>query len=76
MEEFFRETAYSYNSIYRDDGLAIFNGNKSKQDIITWLKTFQQQVKDVTGYGGLQFTVSLWGLDKEDGASHDTVSIE
>jgi hypothetical protein len=74
MEKLFHKTAY--NGIYRDDSLVIFNGSRSKQDIVEWLEIFQHQVNHITGYDGLQFTVSLWGLDKEDGAPHDKVSIK
>jgi hypothetical protein len=52
-------------------------GNISKTASKCKRETFQhQEVNHVTGYDGLQFTVSLWGLDKEDGSSHDKVSIE
>ena len=49
-----------YFGIYRDDGLAIFEGIKSATDINDWLKAFQLSVNQQTGNNLLQFTSEVW----------------
>jgi hypothetical protein len=49
-----------YDGIYRDDGLVIMDGQKTKADIGEWLEAFQERVNKVTGYEGLIFTTSIW----------------
>jgi hypothetical protein len=64
-----------YDGIYRDDGLVVFKGNWSKQEITKWLDDFQAEVNKVTKYDGLQFTVSIWGAEKEDSTTHEKVTV-
>ena len=47
---------------YRDDGMVILNGKKSKEEIENWLKTFQQKVDETLQDKGLIFTCFLWSL--------------
>jgi hypothetical protein len=72
--QFFNEAVY--DGIYRDDGLVVFKGNWSKQEITKWLDDFQAEVNKITKYDGLQFTVSIWGAEKEDRTTHEKVTVE
>jgi hypothetical protein len=72
--QFFNEAVY--DGIYRDDGLVVFKGNWSKQEITEWLDNFQAELNKITKYDGLQFTVSIWGAEKEDGTIHEKVTVE
>ena len=53
-------TDTKYYGIYRDDGLVILNGKKSKEEIENWLQTFQQKVDETLQDNGLIFTCCLW----------------
>ena len=64
-----------YNGIYRDDGLVIMEGQKTKADIGKWLETFQRRVNQVTGYEGLVFTVSIWRQDQSNEQAHPKAEI-
>jgi hypothetical protein len=65
-----------FDGIYRDDGLVVFKGSWSKQEITKWLDDFQAKVNKITKHDGLQFTVSIWGAGKEDGTTHEKVAVE
>jgi hypothetical protein len=66
-----------YDGIYRDDGLVVFKGSWSKSKMSDWLEKFQEEVNRVTRYDGLEFTVSIWGAEKEeDGTTHEKVTVE
>jgi hypothetical protein len=56
--------------------LLFLKGNWSKQEITKWFDDFQAEVNKVTKYDGLQFTVSFWGAEKEDGTTHEKVTVE
>ena len=49
-----------YHGIYRDDGVAVFNGRKLTKEIIPWLNNFQQQVNKLTGCDTLTFMAVIW----------------
>ena len=49
-----------YHSIYLDDGLVAFKGNKKASEIKDWLEEFQKKVNTVTGNRHLQFTAEIW----------------
>eukprot|EP00957_Ditylum_brightwellii_P112524 8578278-Ditylum_brightwellii.AAC.1 len=49
-----------YTGLYQDDGLAIFEGKKTRRQTITWLCDFQLHVNEVVGRDFLQFTAELW----------------
>jgi hypothetical protein len=70
------EDATIYDGIYRDDGLVVFRGNWSKSKITKWLEKSQKEVNKVNRYDGLQFTISIWGAEKEDGTTHEKVTVE
>jgi hypothetical protein len=36
----------------------------------------EEEVNKVTRYDGLQLTVSIWGADKEEGTTHEKVTVE
>jgi len=61
--------------ICRDDGIAIFEGDLKKSDIIDWLDEFQHSVNELAENDFLCFTASIWGSNKEDGASSKIVSV-
>jgi hypothetical protein len=60
----------------RDDGVVVMNGDWSKNQIINWLNIFKSEVNRVTRYEGLQFTISTWGVEKEDDLIHKKITVE
>ena len=57
----FRQT--KYYGIYRDDGIAVFEGQWTYDDIALWRDGFQKSVNKLAGDDALQFTCSAW-LDR------------
>eukprot|EP00957_Ditylum_brightwellii_P065958 5002050-Ditylum_brightwellii.AAC.1 len=55
-----------YSGLYQDDGLAIFEGNKTLRQTITWLRDFQIGMNEVVSGDFLQFTAELWSPTGED----------
>jgi hypothetical protein len=49
-----------YLGTYRDDGLTVFEGRKTRNEAIRWLRTFQMQVNKVVGGNFFQFTAEVW----------------
>eukprot|EP00957_Ditylum_brightwellii_P181514 13826606-Ditylum_brightwellii.AAC.1 len=49
-----------YAGTYRDDGLTIFEGRKTTNETIRWLRNFQMQVNEVVGGNFFQFTAEVW----------------
>jgi len=72
-EESFEETIF--DGIYRDDGLIIFKGTMSKEDVIAWLGNFQTKVNALLDMERLQFTAEVWGKEKENGMKHEKVKV-
>ena len=64
-----------HRGIYRDDGFVVFDGKKSKNDIIEWLADFQSKVDKALDSSGLQFTADIWGEASPEDANSDVVSI-
>jgi hypothetical protein len=62
-----------YDGIYRDNGIAVFKGSKTTSKIASWLGTFQERVNDLAGSEFLEFTVEVWGNDKDNGRKHKAV---
>ena len=61
----FENTKYLFNQtthhgIYRDNGLLVFKGKKSTQEIRYWLAEFQQKVDKAAGNQHLQFIAEKW----------------
>jgi hypothetical protein len=54
----------------------VFQGNRSKSNITDWLEKLQEEVNKATKYDRLQFTVSIRGAEKEDGTTHEKVTVE
>ena len=46
--------------VYRDDGLAVFKGKKTTNEIQEWLESFQSDVDDIAGNNFLKFTAVVW----------------
>eukprot|EP00957_Ditylum_brightwellii_P168256 12809275-Ditylum_brightwellii.AAC.1 len=46
--------------MYRDDGLVVFVGKRSKNVIQEWLQKYQSLVNKLAGNNYLQFTTKLW----------------
>jgi hypothetical protein len=49
----------------------LYKGNWSKPQITKWLNGFQAEVNKVTRYDSLEFTVTIWRAEKEDGTTHE-----
>eukprot|EP00957_Ditylum_brightwellii_P153302 11667055-Ditylum_brightwellii.AAC.1 len=49
-----------YAGTYQDDGLTIFDGQKTVQEAIEWVCDFQLQVNEVVGGTFFQFTAEVW----------------
>jgi hypothetical protein len=54
----------NYFGIYRDDGIAVFKGNQSSDDILNWLNVFQDKVNNLAANDFLQFTAVIWSKDR------------
>ena len=49
-----------FYGIYRDDGIAIFQGGFCADKINHWLSNFQSEINKVAGNDFLQFTMDVW----------------
>ena len=49
-----------YVGAYQDDGLTIFDSQKTVQEAIKWVCDFQLQVNEVVGWTFFQFMVEAW----------------
>ena len=49
-----------YFGIYRDDGLGIFEGKKSIEEVNDWLNKFQSSINQQATNDFLQFTAEVW----------------
>ena len=67
----------TYHIIYFDDGLVVFKGKKSVQEIKDWLAEFQKAVDKAAGNQHLQFTAEIWTNDTKlpPSAKKDKVEI-
>ena len=68
-----------YFGIYRDDGLAVFKGKQSTNEIQEWIEAFQQDINDIAGNDFLKFTATIWDPLNEhnpDSITNKSVSIE
>ena len=54
----FEESVYA--GIYRDDGLAVFLGKWTAEDVSEWREEFQDTVNEIAEGGYLQYTCDLW----------------
>ena len=63
-EDLFTDSVF--HGCYRDDELAIFKGIKMKKDMTVWLDNFQSRVNELLDSDNLQFTLTVWGADKDD----------
>ena len=50
----------NYHKIYRDDGLGIFKGIKSYNQVTEWRNKFQERVNELAEGDYLQFTCEIW----------------
>ena len=64
-DDLFQSTC-RYSGIYRDDGIAIFNGLWKDEDITRWFQTFQYRVENCLKSKNLKFTCEIWRLGKHD----------
>ena len=55
-----KQQQITYHGIYSDDGIVVFKGKKSVQEIKDRLLEFQYIVKKAVGNQHLQFTVYIW----------------
>lgn len=49
--------------------------DKNNEDMINWLGNFQKTVNELLDSENLQFTLTIWGADKEDGSKSKEVSV-
>ena len=49
-----------YVGAYQDDGLTIFDSQKTVQEAIKWVCDFHLQVNEVVGWTFFQFMVEAW----------------
>ena len=61
-----------YFGMYRDDGLAVFKGQRFTKEIQDWLHAFQSDVNDIAGNEFLKFTAVIWDPTNH----HDPDSIQ
>eukprot|EP00957_Ditylum_brightwellii_P025037 1894633-Ditylum_brightwellii.AAC.1 len=54
-----------YNGIYCNDGLMIFLGKLTQNELPLWLKSFQKKVDTLVGGTFFHFTAEIWTPDKE-----------
>jgi hypothetical protein len=59
----------TYFGIYHDNGIGIFNGQQTKQEISSWLEQFQAKIDEAAGNDCLRFTAVVW---KPSTIDHDT----
>jgi len=65
-----------YEGIYRDDGIAVFEGNWMAGDVNDWLGAFQRRVNELAESEFLEFTAEVWGANKDDGRKHQKAKVE
>eukprot|EP00956_Cyclotella_meneghiniana_P001986 scaffold2238_cov76-Cyclotella_meneghiniana.AAC.5 len=67
----------TFNRIYRDDGLLVFDRKKSTEEVVTWLRNFQSEVNNLCGSEHLQFTVDIWNPEAppDEKSSYERVTI-
>eukprot|EP00957_Ditylum_brightwellii_P088440 6736322-Ditylum_brightwellii.AAC.1 len=56
-----------YTSFYRNDGLAIFDGKRTRHETILWLRKFQLCINDIVGGNFLQCNAELWVPPDDNG---------
>eukprot|EP00957_Ditylum_brightwellii_P055822 4229273-Ditylum_brightwellii.AAC.1 len=54
-----------YKGIYRNDGLVLFLGKLTQNELALWLKIFQKKVDTLVGETFFQLTAEIWTPDKE-----------
>ena len=63
-----------YHGIYRDDGFVVFKGNISKEEVNEWLIFFQWRVDCMAESDCLQFTMEVWGEDKNSNIKNEKLT--
>ena len=54
----------TYHGIYHNEGMVVFKGKKSVQEIKDWLSDFQQTVDRAAGNQHLHLTSKIWTNDR------------
>ena len=72
-EHLFDDTIY--NGCYRDDGICIFKGNKTKAELIEWRNLFQETANNLLKSENLQFTMEIWKIENEDEIKSESVKV-
>ena len=55
----------TYHGIYHDEGMVVFKGKKSVQEIKDWLLEFQKTVDRAAGNQHFHFTSKIWKNDRD-----------
>jgi hypothetical protein len=56
-----------YKGIYRDNGIVVFKGSVTTSEVAKWLGIFQARVNHFADSKFLEFTVEIWGNNKDIG---------
>jgi hypothetical protein len=62
-----------YEGIYRDNGIAIFKGLVTTSKVAKWLGILQARVNNLADSKFLEFTMEVWGNDRDDGRKYKAV---
>ena len=50
----------TFDGIYRDDGILVFDKITTTEEICDWLEAFQREVNELTAFEHLQFLIDIW----------------
>ena len=66
----------TYFGIYRDDGIAVIPRKMVKAEMSAWLESFQTAINLFCENDFLQFTVTIWGKERNDNTKNSKVSVD
>jgi hypothetical protein len=62
-------TDVMFDSVYRDDGILVFNKKNTANEIVSWRNNFQASVNRLTQSEHLQLSVDIWDPDAPAGSA-------
>ena len=62
-----------FKGIYRDDGLVVFDGTLTYDELLAWRNTFQMLVNEIAEGDYLQFTMEIWADQQVQPISHPPI---
>ena len=66
----------TYFGIYRDNGIAVIPRKMVKAEMWAWLESFQTAINLFYENDFLQFTIRIWGVDRNDKTKSSKVSVD